>query len=174
MAATGHELIAMYREIAVRGEQFRGLSILQHAEEIRELLRLNGAQRLLDYGSGAGDSYNPPHLLHEFWGVPKPTLYDPSFEGIDTPPQPGVKFDAVLCSDVLEHIPIEECEQFVTELFNYTDRFVWASVCCRPAKKSFRDGTNMHVTQKSMAFWHKLFERVEGGRGVAYRLIETP
>jgi hypothetical protein len=177
VAATGEELIAMYREIAARGEQFRGLSLLSNAVDIMELLSLQakpiGTLKLLDYGSGAGDAYEPPHSVHEVWGVPKPTLYDPAFDGIDVPPPAGTKFDGVICSDVLEHIPENECERLVNELFGYTDGFVWASVCCRPAKKIFADGTNMHVTVRKMAFWHKLFARVSASHTASYRLVET-
>ena len=166
----------MYREIAERGEQFRGYSILQHADEIGELLALkalNKSATLLDYGSGAGAAYEPPHMLHERWGVARPTLYDPAFEGIDVPPPAGTKFDFVICSDVLEHIPMDRCEAFITTLFDYTDKNLWASVCTRPAKKVFSDGANMHVTIKPMSWWHKVFTRVAAGRGVAYRLTET-
>lgn len=173
MSVTGQELITMYREIAARGEQFRGYSILQHADEIGELLGLSRAVSVLDYGSGAGAAYEPPHMLHERWGVAMPTLYDPAFEGIDVPPPAGTKFDFVICSDVLEHVPMDLCEAFITTLFEYTDNILWASVCTRAAKKCFADGTNMHVTVRPLKWWTRVFERVAAGRGVGYRLTET-
>ena len=173
MSATQAELIAMYRAIALRGEQFRGLSVLSGAESIGEMVREHQAQTLLDFGSGAGDAYASPHLLHERWGVPAPTLYDPAFPGIDTPLASDFRVDGVICSDVLEHVPMAGCEDIIATLFEHANRFVWASVCTRAAKKSFANGMNMHVTVRPIEWWGRAFDRAAARTGIAYRLVET-
>jgi hypothetical protein len=81
---------------------------------------------------------------------------------------PAGTFDGVLCSDVLEHVPDEELDVFIPRLFAYADKFVWASVCCRAAKKCFPSGENMHVTIRPMSWWRRRFkQRVR--RGVCSR-----
>lgn len=164
------DLRALYREMAAQGENFRGLSIIQHRNQIRDLITKFGATTVLDFGSGRGDAYFVPYTIHRDWNVPMPTLYDPAFPTHDG--LPFSRFDAVLCSDVLEHVPIEDVDAFITTLFGFANKFVWASVCCRPAKKSFPDGTNMHVTIQVMAWWQGQFKKHAGT--TPWTLVETP
>lgn len=167
------DLIKQYREMAAGGDQFRGLTILQHRKQIAELVRLHGAKSLLDYGCGGGDAWKSPHKLHKELGLRwfEVTLYDPAFPEHDE--RPSGKFGGVLCSDVLEHVPEPEVLALIERLFSHANRFVWASVCCRPAKKSFADGTNMHVTLHPIEWWRERFaERAPAG--VQWVLVETP
>ncbi len=166
------DLINEYRTLAAGGEQFRGLTILQHRDQIGQLVRKHRVTSLLDYGCGAGDAWRQPHRLHRELGLKwfNVHLYDPAFPEHDE--RPFGKFGGVLCSDVLEHVPEPDVLTMIERLFSHADRFVWASVCCRPAKKSFADGTNMHVTLHPMQWWHEQFAAAAGG--LPYRLVETP
>lgn len=166
------DLRRLYREMADSGVLFYGLSIVQHAPQIGALVRSTGAKTLLDYGSGRGDAYRRPFEIHKAWGVDKPVLYDPAFPEHDVLPPSGFQFDGVLCSDVLEHVPETEVEAFVDELFALSRGFVWASVCCRPAKKFFPDGTNLHVTLKPLEWWRRVFDNASCGTD--WVLVETP
>lgn len=171
------KILAEYRALAALGGNFRGYSLLQHQQAIAEVCAIHKPKTLLDYGSGAGDAYRAPHLVHQAWGVARTRirLYDPSFRKLDTIPPEGLKFDGVLCSDVLEHVPEDEVDVLLDRLFDYARMFVWASVCCRPAKKKFVDGTNMHVTQQPVEWWdRKLAAHCPHGDGVSYYLVETP
>lgn len=165
------DLIAQYRKLAATGEYLRGLSILRYREQIGELVRKHKASTLLDYGSGAGDAWKQPHRLHRELGLRwfDVRLYDPAFEHCE---KPHGKFDGVLCSDVLEHVPEAEVDAFVAALFSHARRFVWASVCTRPAKKTFDDGTNLHVTLQPVDWWRAVFERHAGS--VPWFLEESP
>lgn len=164
------DLIPLYREIAARGVQFRGLSVLQYADEIGHIINDTRALTLLDYGCGAGCAYEEPHNLHLRWGVQKPYLYDPAFD--EHRVLPACTFDGVLCSDVLEHVHAADAPELIARLFARSRLFVWASVCTRPAKKTFKDGRNMHVTVRPFAWWQALFQAEAKGR--RWHLIETP
>ncbi len=168
------DLIARYREMAAGGEQFRGLSLLQHSKQIGDLVRQHRAKTLLDYGCGAGDAYHSPHKIHREWGLRwfDVKLYDPAFPRLDE--KPRGKFDGVIASDVAEHIPAEEVDEFVKTLFSHARKFVWASICTRPARKSF-PGTdvNLHVTLKDMVWWRDTFFE-HAPEGVSFYLVETP
>lgn len=165
-------LIPLYRQMAADGASFRGLTILEHRKQIAQLCRQHKAASLLDYGCGAGDAWRAPHRLHRDLGLRwfNVTLFDPAFE--DHNEKPYGMFDGVLCSDVLEHIPEDELDTLIATLFSHARSFVWASVCCRPAKKSFPDGTNLHVTQHPMDWWQERFQRVP--YRVPFTLVETP
>jgi hypothetical protein len=81
----------------------------------------------------------------------------------------------VICSDVLEHVPEAEVPMFVERLFKRARKHVWASVCCRPAKKTF-PGTqvNLHVTLQPVSWWSAWFEDCSRMHGVPFTLVETP
>jgi hypothetical protein len=165
-------LLKEYRDMAALGGNFRGFSLLQHAKEIGKIVKRHQAKTLLDYGSGAGDAYRQPHHVHEAWGINRMRirLYDPSFPGLDAPITG--RYDGVICSDVLEHVPEADVDATIDALFSHATGFVWASVCCRPAKKLFADGTNMHVTLHPIEWWREKFaQRCEGQ---TFYLVETP
>lgn len=165
------DLIAQYRALAAKGDNLRGLAILRYRARIGELVRKHKAATLLDYGCGAGDAWKQPHRLHKELGLRwfDVKLYDPAFDHNE---KPHGQFDGVLCSDVLEHVPESELDDFVATLFGHARRFVWASVCTRPAKKCFPDGTNLHVTLQPIEWWRELFERYSGGK--PWVLEESP
>lgn len=173
------EILKQYRAMAAGGKAFRGLSILKHADDIGDVIRQTGSRTLLDFGCGAAEAYDKPHSLHERWGVPRPTLYDPAFEKFRAKPAPGLRFDGVICSDVLEHVRRDDVPKFIAGLFERADRFVFASVCCRPAAKTFPDGTNLHITIEPPAWWFARFaeqaiERATRHAPVRWVLKETP
>lgn len=170
------DLLAEYKDMAGKHGMFRGLTLLDHADEIGKIIQRHRIKTLLDWGSGAGDAYRDPHYVHQRWGLNKVfiRLYDPSFKKFANPIMPTMKFDGVICSDVLEHIPESLLPSVLTRLFGHARHFVWASVCCRPAKKTFSDGTNLHVTLHEMAWWHEQFSAHAARTGVAYYLTETP
>lgn len=171
-------LIPRYKELAKTATgNFGGLSILNHTKSIRKLAQQVQTKTMLDFGCGRGDAYRSPHKLHHELGLPRAavTLYDPAFRESDK--LPTGKFDLVVCSDVLEHIPEPEVDEFIARLFGYAEKAVWASVCCRPASKVF-PGTdeNLHVTVKPYDWWFNAFTThgAERREGVVFCLMETP
>jgi hypothetical protein len=153
-----NSLVPLYREMAADERTFLGFSILQHAKAIGTALKLVNAKTVLDYGCGRGDAYHGEYKLFKQWGIKWSdlVLYDPAFP--QHARKPERRFDAVICSDVLEHIPEEEVDRFVADLFNHARKLVWASVCCRRAKKTFPGtDTNLHVTIKPLEWWDAKF-----------------
>jgi hypothetical protein len=168
-------LIAEYRRIASLGSNFRGLSVLSHWKEIGELVTMFGVRTILDFGSGAGDQYQDPHNVHRRWGLQwhNIRLYDPAFPGINERPKDN--YDMVISSDVLEHIRKADVPEAIDFMFKHSRKIVWASVCCREAKKLFDDGTNMHVTIEPVTWWREQFEAASERYGDRpFVLEETP
>ena len=170
-------LVHLYRQMADLGGDFHGLTILQHHKIIAKLVKNTKSRTLLDYGCGRADAYRSPHSFPSVIGVKWSDvyLYDPAFEQYSVKP-PGRKFDGVLCSDVCEHIPEDEVPEFVATLFQHARRFVWASVCCRPASKTFPNGiTNLHVTVRPIEWWRERFTEASARNlGAIFYLTETP
>ena len=159
-------LLDQYRTLHAQGK-FLGLSVVKFADDIAKTIEDAGCKTALDFGAGQGHQYMPPHSLDKKWGVDV-TCYDPAVWGMEKlPPGP---FDAVLCSDVLEHILEEDIELTLKEIFARATKFVFLTVCCRPAKKKLPNGQNVHVTIKPMAWW----ENQLSAAPVRWILRETP
>lgn len=162
-------MIERYKDMA-RGEaNLRGMSTMVHAKSIEKIVRRTNAKTLLDYGSGAGDQYSIGKL-HEFWNC-EVCQYDPAFEELNQ--KPNTTFDGVICNDVLEHIAEPQVTQVIAELYHYAEKFIFASVCCRLAKKSWEDGTNLHCTIQSMMWWERKFAEA-AKPDILLLLVESP
>ena len=163
----------LYQELAAKDSaNFAGLSVLQHAEALKKLANKYKPKTLLDYGCGRATPTAAPQAAPPTrYPRPNVTLYGPAFrrDGI----LPAGKFDMVICSDVLEHVPEDEVDQLIERLFGYGRLVVWASVCCRPAKKTFADGTNMHVAVQPYEWWERKFAAYSEATRIPFVLVET-
>ncbi len=150
------QLIAQYRYLHKLRKYYRGQSIRNHKAEIKELITQTGARTILDYGSGKGWQYSKASL-HKGWGVPEPWCYDPAVEGLDV--KPTATFDAVVCSDVLEHIPEYKIQEVLDELVAFGTKFVWMSIALYTATKRLPDGRNAHVTVRPAEWWQERIDK---------------
>ena len=150
------DLIDEYRRMHARGH-FKGTAMLQFAERIGQVCKETSARTLLDYGCGQGEQYTV-HQAHKLPGWPggKPMLYDPavsasaSREFIDLK---DARFDGVICTDVLEHLPEDEIPGVVKELHSLATKFLYVTVCTRYAKKLLPCGLNCHLTVRPQTWW---------------------
>lgn len=146
---------------------FAGYSTFKRAEAIRRCLMKTPCLSLLDYGSGKGLQYQrifPSSNLEEglinlqqYWKVKSISCYDPAYPPFEKLPE-GT-FDAVICVDVLEHVPQADIEWILDELFAKANRLVYISVACYPAKKQLNSGENAHQTIKPPKWWLEKIEQ---------------
>ena len=167
------KLIHLYRQMhaeeARSVHHFPGRSILQHAWVVNQLIRKNRSQTLLDYGCGLGFQYSVEHV-DRWWGI-MPTLYDPGVERYSK--RPEGRFDGVIVSDVMEHVPDDEVRPLLRDIFALAQQWVFLSICCRPANRLLPDGTNAHCTLKAEAEWLALI-KMHIPIGIDSRVVFTP
>lgn len=150
----------LYREYrAANPKHFHGWLTVEQQETITRCVRENKPIRILDYGSGNGLQYLA-HRQHEPWGI-LPHCYDPGVPGLDGPP--AGRFQGIICTDVLEHIAEDDLPAIMEHIVELLDRsawcFVYFHVSCLPAKKTFADGRNVHLTIKPTEWWDSFFNR---------------
>lgn len=150
------ELAQQYREMHQNEATFAGYSILPHVGSIKKLISKHGAQNIIDYGCGKAAAYTYKQL-HKQWNV-NVRLYDPYYGPYSRPPEEE-GYDGVVCTDVLEHVPEEELDGVLEEIFDLADDFVFLTVCTRPAKKTLPDGRNCHLTVKDEDWWRETIGR---------------
>lgn len=163
-------LVEMYRTMHQDGEAahkippnqtFDGRSLLPHTLTIRELVAKFAAKTLLDYGAGKGLLYSMRGLktptgevfadLRAYWNLDAITLYDPGHAPFSA--YPTGRFDVVISTDVLEHIPAEDIPWVLGELFSFADKFVFTTIAGYPAQKIMPNGENAHCTLEPLTWW---------------------
>lgn len=159
-------------------ETFDGRSLLPHTLTIRDLIGKLGAKTLLDYGAGKGTLYNMRDLktptgevfpdLRSYWNLAAITLYDPGHTPYSA--YPTGRFDAVISTDVLEHVPAEDIPWTLGELFGFADKFVFVTIAGYPAKKLMPNGENAHCTLQPIDWWEGQLNaaRIACGRPVRW------
>ena len=165
------ELLGLYKEWHQGGDKhFRGGWGGKAHKYVRNLARQTNSKTLLDYGCGRGLHFINPkmgekdsHLLAEI-GC-EITGYDPAYCPFSALPQG--KFDGVVAIDVMEHIPEDDVPWVLEEIFGFARKFAFFLVTTVLARKSFKDGRNVHVTVRPEAWWRaqiKRAKRVSGSR----------
>jgi len=126
-----------------------GISGHKHVTHVKYLSTSLMTVDILDYGCGN-------RTLEQALGF-QINNYDPSIEGLDTPPKPA---DIVVCTDVLEHIEPECIDAVLDDLKRLTKRAAYFVVDLIPAKKKLPDGRNAHLILESGNWWiNKLITR---------------
>jgi len=169
------ELLAMYGQLHDEGrpdtghsaeKTFSGISLTEHIDPIAKLVARHQPATLLDYGSGKAGLYEPAPGEPEdsrfkripAWGDVRVTCYDPGYDPFSGPY--ADHYDAVISTDVLEHIPAEDIPWVLHRLFGLAGRFVYLVAACYPAKKIMPDGTNAHCTIRPPEWWAAQLELV--------------
>jgi len=162
-----------------RIQSFSGFGVLGEAEELKDIVELYEAQTVLDYGAGKGWQYKPrgfridlvkdpearinPKILenthvNRLFGIndDKIDWYDPGLKFLDPHSRlKNKKYDGVICIDVMEHVPLQEIDNVLFNIFTRSEMFIYLTVASMPARKKFSDGTNVHVTIKDPHWWRK-------------------
>jgi len=144
-------MIELYKEIHENQNVYNGSALILHAQSIKDLIRMFNVKTMLDYGCGKGRQYSVEGIHKEYFNNIQPAMYDPAVEQFSELPKG--KFDLVICTDVLEHIPEEDLDSFLKHLYSKADSAVYLGICNIPADTFLSDGRNAHVTLKSFDWW---------------------
>lgn len=143
------DLIEQYKQLHKTEYTYSATNL--HKESISQFLQREKCETILDYGCGKAVQYfkEDIHNTH-FFGI-MPSLYDPAVEEYSK--LPSGKFDAVISTDVLEHIEEQDIKQVIKEIYSKVNKFVYLGICNSPALAILPDGRNAHVTQKPIEWW---------------------
>jgi hypothetical protein len=142
-----------------------GVNNIKH--EVTKFLRKRPDSMILDFGCGNAIHWHkkvslrfkdelinfPEFLGEKFCGFQR---YDPAHPVYNR--KPIGKFDLILCTDVLEHIPLDELPFVLDEIDSYMHDSSEAifSIPKNESKNAFVDGENMHCTLMSFDEWSKI------------------
>ena len=100
---------------------------------------------VLDYSCGQS-------RLLEMIKAPNPYLYDPAVAGRDVPPPEGSKYDWIINTDVLEHIPEDELPDYIEGMLQYGDKVFFVIAVALDGFK-LPDGSPAHCTVHPKEWW---------------------
>lgn len=163
-------VVGLYRKMHEIPKYFRGREAQKHFAKIGRLVLATGARTLLDYGCGKGEQYQPPLSLQEAWGV-EVACYDPGVERFAVIPE-GT-FDAVICCDVMEHLPEQHVDEILRDVLSRARLFAFLSIATMPASKTLPDGRNCHLTVKPESWWREQIETARIAVGAAELKVEV-
>lgn len=119
-----------------------GLRLLPY---IQSLIEDCQAKHLLDFGCGKG--VLGKKLQSRGYAV---RLYDPFIPDYAEPPLNS--FDMVLCTDVMEHIPVADLDEVLTTIRARSEKVVFV-ISLTFADQLLQDGSNAHCTIQSEDWW---------------------
>jgi hypothetical protein len=108
---------------------------------------------VLDWGAGSRTLAKALAAHKPEWRVDS---YDPYVPDISA--RPTKKYDAVITTDVLEHIPHEGIDAAIADIVGLTKSYGYHFIANFPARDSFPDGRNIHLIQEGAAWWKAKFE----------------
>ena len=172
------EMEAMYQQMHSEGDAinaieaertFAGHSLVPHVQAIGNCIRRLQSKTLLDYGCGKAMAYEhttgqspdgqTKKGLKAIWGLDEICLYDPGYAPYQE--YPTGQYDAVISTDVLEHITKEDMDWVVAEILGFAQKVVFLNMACYPAKKILPNGENAHITQESPGWWLDLIHGIK-------------
>jgi len=130
---------------------YPGNSYRRQHSRVAELLKQHGAQSMLDYGCGKGLQWTQKRLWTA-WNF-QPDLYDPAVEQYSQ--MPAGPWDAIISTDVFEHIPAEELPEIIRWMSINATRFIFLGIADCLAKAILPNGENAHCTVESHEWWRQ-------------------
>lgn len=152
------KLIEQYRQLHKKKRGY-GRTGENKADRINKLIEGHDFQSVLDYGCGKSQ-------LAFKLNIPKAYRFDPAIEEISRPSI--IDVDLVVCTDVLEHIPEELLNEFLTDVMDYSSNCFF-TISLRTAGNILPNGENCHPTVKKEEWWIELLEKYFGYVEVTYR-----
>lgn len=163
------DLVDSYKVMHKEEDKFKGISLVPLVPTIHNIIKNNNCKTLLDYGCGKAIPYSDKHKdlklvkpVQELWDIESFDLYDPGFPAYEK--IPTGKYDIVISTDVLEHIPEQDLDWVIEKILSYATKAVFLNVSCIPAVKSFKEGKfkgrNVHVSVFDEEWWIKKLSKI--------------
>lgn len=142
---------SIYTEMHRDPRLYEGSCMHLHAQTISTMINQTQSKTLLDYGCGKAIQYKVEGYHNQYFNGIMPALYDIGVPEYNTLPE-GM-FDGVVSTDVLEHIPEDQIDECLEEIFTKARKFVYLGICTIPATSFLPTGENSHITLKPLQWW---------------------
>lgn len=139
------DLIAQYREVH-KGKIYGQTSELLTGYILRQVAFLPPPKSILDYGCGQARTVDWLAKIFDATAY----RYDPGLPDFAT--LPDVRADLVICTDVMEHIPLEDIDRVLAEIRGVSGN-AFFNISCVKAAEILPNGENAHCTVRPARWW---------------------
>jgi 2-polyprenyl-3-methyl-5-hydroxy-6-metoxy-1,4-benzoquinol methylase len=156
--------VALNEQLHVSSEAY-GTTGQRYAKPIMNVVKVLGAETILDYGAGKG-TLKRALIGHNVFE------YDPTVPKLSDLPKPA---DLLVCTDVLEHVEPNYLKNVLNHMRSLSLMGVFITISTNPSLKFLSDGRNAHISLHPEKWWRNnvgklcnelLWEEgVEGGVG---------
>jgi 2-polyprenyl-3-methyl-5-hydroxy-6-metoxy-1,4-benzoquinol methylase len=129
-----------------------GVSSHERVSWILPSLEALKPKRVLDFGCGRSKLMD---ILREEYGI-ETHRYDPAIPEFEK--VPAGKFDLVVNTDVMEHIPLGSVNGVLEEIRALSEN-VYFSICTIKARQILPNGENAHCTVRPAKWWKSKLEQ---------------
>ena len=153
-----YDAVAKGTEFQKKESPWAGYDAKNYAEEIKCLRKHHRAKTLLDYGCGKGYQYTRrTPTFDQITGFRSCYLFDPCVDKFKKPPRSNRKFDAIICLQVLRHIPNQDIPWLKEYFARTAKKFVMIgefhpTIKQKPKKVTTQDGEN-----RTVEWYHEQF-----------------
>ncbi|WP_424975166.1 class I SAM-dependent methyltransferase [Dinoroseobacter sp. S124A] len=139
------DLISEYRKVHA-GKVYGQTSELLTGYILRQVAFLPPPRRIFDYGCGQARTVD---WLAKIFDA-EAYRYDPGLP--DHAERPEVTADLVICTDVMEHIPLEDVDRVLAEIRSISPH-AFFNISCVKAAEILPNGENAHCTVRPARWW---------------------
>jgi hypothetical protein len=108
---------------------------------------------LLDYGAGQANTAKLLATALGFDSKDQYYAYDPNVQRRNS--RPDRTFDLVVCTDVMEHVPEDEVDNVLVDIWGYVDKEAFFVIALQLAGEILPNGENAHCTVQPKEWWEK-------------------
>lgn len=143
--------IELYKELYERKPNYGRTSIRLFDDVLRLVLKVKPCA-ILDYGCGKSELMSKINDKTKI----KCFRYDPVIKGCEALPNEKIEF--VVCTDVLQHVPIHDLDNVINEITSFTYNCFF-HIKCTDHPTLFANGEPTNCTVKDKKWWEEYFKR---------------
>ena len=136
-----------------------GASSVKLFDTIMPIIKEYNPVKVLDYGCGRSPLID---MIKENYEDIIPFRYDPVFEKFSA--LPNEKMDFVICTDVLQHVPVDDLDNTLLEITNLSKNCFF-HIKCTDHPTKFPNGEPSNITVRDKEWWKnylsKFFDCIE-------------
>ena len=135
-------------EILHKQKPTYGMTSIKFYDDIEELIKKNNIKSILDYGCGKSKLID---RIMENYKVTT-SKYDPAIEEYSN--KPNSNYDLVICTDVLQHIPLFDLDKVLNNLKKYGELYFF-HIRCTTYSTLLPNGEPANCTVHDQKWWKR-------------------